>query len=260
MKKLGTIFLIIALQFVFITDVKAKLMIEVRKAEDGYITVKSDEELEKRIKIRIEKGNDKVTCDLLDVNEEVPYALTFGSGKYTIKIFENIEGNRYKVIKKFDLNVNIKNEKEVFLNSNNEVKWNEKDDAIKIARELTKDLKTEEEKIKAIYEYVILNMEYDFNKAETLNAFYKPDIDEILKDKKGICYDYSVVAAAMLRSVGVPTKLVKGYSEYTGDTYHAWNEILIGDKWVVVDVTNDDYLSEKIFEREENKYYATAEY
>ena len=42
----------------------------------------------------------------------------------------------------------------------------------------------------------------------------------------------------MQRSQGLPTKLVKGYAKGV-DGYHAWNEVLIGGKWVVVDSTFD---------------------
>ena len=37
--------------------------------------------------------------------------------------------------------------------------------------------------------------------------------------KKGICFDYAALMAAMLRSQGVPIKLVVGY---TGKQCHAW--------------------------------------
>ena len=35
----------------------------------------------------------------------------------------------------------------------------------------------------------------------------------------GICFDYAALMAGMLRSQGVPCKLVIGYA---GDVYHAW--------------------------------------
>ena len=43
----------------------------------------------------------------------------------------------------------------------------------------------------------------------------------------------------MLRSIGIPTKLVKGYKNDI-DGYHAWNEVYISEKgWVIVDTTYD---------------------
>ena len=60
------------------------------------------------------------------------------------------------------------------------------------------------------------------------------------KDKDGICYDFSVVFAAMLRTQGIETKLIKGYSTKV-DGYHAWNQIYDSEKeeWYTVDSTYD---------------------
>ncbi|MBU5438687.1 transglutaminase domain-containing protein [Tissierella sp. MSJ-40] len=42
----------------------------------------------------------------------------------------------------------------------------------------------------------------------------------------------------MLRSQGIPTKLVKGYKNDL-KAYHAWNEVLLDNNWVIVDTTYD---------------------
>ena len=55
-------------------------------------------------------------------------------------------------------------------------------------------------------------------------------VDKVLEAKKGICFDYSAVMAAMLRSQGIPCKLVIGYA---GTVYHAWINVYIeGVGWV----------------------------
>ena len=48
--------------------------------------------------------------------------------------------------------------------------------------------------------------------------------DSILKSKKGVCEHYAVLTAAMLRSVGIPCKMVKGAMKRSdGKTEgHAW--------------------------------------
>ena len=45
----------------------------------------------------------------------------------------------------------------------------------------------------------------------------------------------------MLRSQGIPTKLVKGYSDNV-DGYHAWNEVYINEEWITIDTTLDAVL------------------
>lgn len=59
-----------------------------------------------------------------------------------------------------------------------------------------------------------------------------------MQAKKGICYDYSSTLAGILRSNNIPTKVVMGFAPEI-DTLHAWNEILVDGKWVVVDTTYD---------------------
>ena len=61
--------------------------------------------------------------------------------------------------------------------------------------------------------------DYDKEKAATVKSGYLPVLDEVLKEKKGICFDYASLMTGMLRSQGVPCKLVVGYA---GTAYHAW--------------------------------------
>ena len=60
---------------------------------------------------------------------------------------------------------------------------------------------------------------YDGEKAAAVTAGYLPDVDKVLEEGKGICFDYAALMTAMLRCQGVPTKLVIGYA---GTVYHAW--------------------------------------
>ncbi|MGN7382731.1 transglutaminase-like domain-containing protein [Paenibacillus sp. SAFN-117] len=53
-----------------------------------------------------------------------------------------------------------------------------------------------------------------------------------------MCYGYSSLFAAMLRSVGIPAKLVMGHSQYVTE-YHAWNEVYLNNEWVTIDTTID---------------------
>ena len=48
----------------------------------------------------------------------------------------------------------------------------------------------------------------------------RPDVDSVMAEKKGICFDYAALMASMLRSQGVPVKLVVGYTSQ--GVYHAW--------------------------------------
>ena len=82
----------------------------------------------------------------------------------------------------------------------------------------------------AIYNYVVSNFTYDYNKAATVQSGYLPVVDVTLATKSGICFDYAAVMTSMLRAQGIPTKLVIGYA---GNVYHAWVSIYIhGQGWI----------------------------
>jgi hypothetical protein len=64
------------------------------------------------------------------------------------------------------------------------------------------------------------------------------DATEILKTKEGVCRDYAVLTATLLRAAGVPSRLVSGLVYEVGSFYyHAWVEVWDGTSWVGVDST-----------------------
>lgn len=188
-------------------------------------------------KVTITKGNIKYTYDLKSNNQ---FPLQLGDGEYVIAILENISGNKYRVIEKEKVNLKLADKNKVFLQSIQIINWNEDMNAVNKARELTVNAKNDGEKVTAIYNYIISNYKYDYNKVNKINDDYIPSIEETMEASKGICYDYSALFAGMLRSVGVPAKLIMGYKKDV-KTYHAWNQIYLKDinKWITIDTTYD---------------------
>jgi transglutaminase-like putative cysteine protease len=187
--------------------------------------------------VRIEKGNQKQDY-ILDGNNNFP--LQFGDGEYTITVLENTNGNKYKQIEKEVFTLKSGNKNDVYLQSIQLINWNNEMNAIKKAKELTKNSKTDKEKVTEIYNYIVKNISYDYNKASTVAKGYVPSIDDVLKSSKGICYDYSSLFAGMLRSIDIPTKLVMGNNSEIKE-YHAWNEVYLKDigEWIIIDTTYD---------------------
>jgi transglutaminase/protease-like cytokinesis protein 3 len=64
-----------------------------------------------------------------------------------------------------------------------------------------------------------------------------PDPDATLAEGKGICFDYAALAAAMLRSQGIPCQLITGYVGEE-DLYHAWNRFYVEEKgWITAEIS-----------------------
>jgi hypothetical protein len=177
---------------------------------------------------------------------DIVFPLSQGNGTYRLYLCKNTSGNKYSVIESTSVTLNIDDELSPFLCSNYIIDWNAENEAIKKAGELTAGMEKPEDKIEAIYEYMVQNFSYDYDKMETVNdeenkdKAYVPSVDDTYASKTGICYDLSSLTAAMLRSVSVPAKVVTGYSKNT-IAYHAWNSIFFvtKDGWKTVDVTYD---------------------
>jgi len=109
----------------------------------------------------------------------------------------------------------------------------------------------DEEKVDAIFDWVVDNLTYDKELAKTVESGYLPDLEVTMKTKKGICFDYCALFSAMLRAQGIPTKLVIGKVQPEGIT-HSWSQVYLDGKWKWMDTTMDgkghkesDYTMEK---------------
>jgi transglutaminase-like putative cysteine protease len=72
-----------------------------------------------------------------------------------------------------------------------------------------------------------------------LDRGYAPAI-ATLESKSGDCTEHSVLLSALLRSVGIPTRIVDGVVvDHTNAGYHEWVEVDLGKGFVAVDPTFD---------------------
>lgn len=205
-----------------------KSVIDVSTMKDGYFTASYNGGTEKRIKVMVEKGTQRYTYDLKNNGESEVYPFQMGDGQYRLRVLRNTTGTKYSVLNTFNVDVKMENPHSPFLHSSQYVNYSESSNVVKTAREITKNAKTDLEKVDIIYGYVVNAMKYDTYKAKTVQSGYLPDVDMVVAAKKGICFDYAAVMAAMTRSLGIPTKLVTGYVA-PNNGYHAWNEVYIED-------------------------------
>lgn len=202
--------------------------IDASHISEGYIIVSYTGTNEK-VKLQI-TGPDEVvyTYDLHGDYETFP--LTAGSGSYTVGVFENIEGTSYSTLFTQTIDVKIDDEFGPYLYANQYVNFNGDSKVVEKAEELSKPCNDDLEVIEQVYNYMISNFTYDYDKAESVQSGYLPDVDEVFEAQTGICFDYAAVMAAMLRSQRIPTRLEVGYA---GDVYHAWISTYIEEQgWV----------------------------
>jgi len=192
-------------------------------------------------------------------NEEIWFI--DGIGEYQVSVLVHKEGRRYT----FGPTVHVQNTVDVnrFLVPTLHVESNN-EKIITLAKEITKDSRTDIEKAKSIYDWVTANIVYDYKKyIRQINNNYDNVYGALntLETKTGVCYDYAALVAALGRASGLQVKMIKGNFKSTyRNELHAWNEIYISeeDKWITVDSTfgasmQSNYFDNKDFYKNHEK-------
>lgn len=222
------------------------VFMDASNAAKGYIMLKYKTATDKRIKARITKDNGEIyTYDIATTGEFNVLPLTQGSGSYKISVYRNISGNEYTTVYAKSLAVAEVDEFTPFLYPNQYVNFTADSQTVKIAEKLVEKAQTELDVVSAVYNYTVKEISYDYEKAKTVQSGYLPTVDEILAKKTGICFDYAAVMCAMLRSHGIPTKLVIGYA---GEVYHAWISVYIKNVGWVNNIIQFDGVNWKLMD------------
>ena len=104
-----------------------------------------------------------------------------------------------------------------------------------LADEICVGCETDEEKVQAIYQWIMHNFEYNYDYYAFIQYF---NVRQTLRTHKGVCYDFSNLFAALCRSQNIPCYVVDGVS-YETAAHHTWNRVYYNSSWWDVDVTND---------------------
>ena len=129
-------------------------------------------------------GESRYTYNLKADGSIESFPLQMGNGWYTVCVLENSEGNEYRYLFIKTVNAAINNENDVYLNSIQNINWNYEMEAIKKASELFSGLDAQEQKIKAVYDFITEKIRYDYEKMRNVDTSYVPDIDNTLQAKE----------------------------------------------------------------------------
>ena len=208
--------------------------IDFSATSSGYIAlqVKSGD----RLKFQIVKGEETYTYDLPADGTVTVFPLNMGDGDYQFRLMRQVEGTKYAEAWAETKSVALEDEFTPYRRPNQIVNYSADSDCVAEAYEVTKTCETDLEIAAAVYAYLVDNITYDYDKAETVQSGYLPDPDSTLKTKNGICFDYAALAASMMRSQGVPCQVITGYVG-AEELYHAWNRFYIKNEgWLTVEI------------------------
>lgn len=209
------------------------LTVDLSSLSEGYLALRARSE--KQLKFQVECGEMKYNYTVPGDDTAVFLPINMGSGDYRLRLMENVSGNKYSCIWMEQTHVELQDEFSPFLVPSQLVPYGEDSQCVELARSLASDCGKDSDVVAAIYGYLVEHITYDHAKAASVQPGYLPDPDETLATGTGICFDYASLAAAMMRSLGIPCKLIMGYVD--GSMYHAWNCFYLQDQgWVTVQI------------------------
>lgn len=213
---------------------KGGTKIDYSTAAQGYVRI-SNTTAKKRLKVQIVKNNSTYNYDLKNGGKVEIFPLQLGEGSYKLRVLGNTTGNKYTPLAEKTIDVKLASAFAPFLHPNQYVMYGNDWAVVKKTAQIVQGKKTDQEKIAAIYEYIVKNIKYDYEKAKTVQPGYLPNVDQTLASGKGICFDYAALLTAMLRSQGIASRMIIG-TVSPKDINHAWNEIYTEDGWVIVKI------------------------
>ena len=199
---------------------------------------------EKRLKFQVVKDGETYNYNLASDGTPSIFPLQCGDGEYRFRVMENIVEKKYAELYSKTVNVCLEDSFAPFLRPSDYVNYKRDSECVRKAEELAQTAGTPLGLVAKVYDYVCSNVRYDDYLAQTVKSGYLPVPDNTLKSGKGICFDYAALAAAMLRSQGIPTRMVFGYVA-PDQLYHAWNMFYTEETgWVAVkfEVTADSWV------------------
>jgi hypothetical protein len=113
---------------------------------------------------------------------------------------------------------------------------------IGIAREITRNVKTDRARGRALYDHVLAHMRYD----QSGKGWGRGDALYACDARTGNCTDYHAYFIALCRAIKIPARFAIGFTIPANRNkgiikgYHCWAEFHAGDKWVPVDISEAD--------------------
>lgn len=193
--------------------------VDYSNSSDGYVMVKYEGDNPK-IKMQIiMAGTEPYTYDITPNIGYVAFPFSLGNGSYEVSVLTNVEGDRYAKAVSETIDVALSDPLAPFLRPGQFSNFTADSALVSKAVEISAGAKSDLGAVERMFLFVTDHVEYDYDKAATVQSGYIPNPDDTLATGKGICFDYASLMTSMLRSQGIPCELTVGFA---GDVYHAW--------------------------------------
>ncbi len=122
--------------------------------------------------------------------------------------------------------------------------------------ETISEIEFDEDTVKCVFKWIANNIRYDVKKLNAIksgslikkNSKFKTEeeykeylLRKVIKQKKGICEDYSLLFKSILDELGYESFVIEGYTKTNGRVNrkigHAWNAVKVNKEWRLYDLT-----------------------
>jgi len=229
-------------------NANARAEVDFSNASDGYVMARWIGATTADVRVVIVGPNNvQYQYRLNTAGQWEAFPLSGGNGNYIVRVMERVEGTRFAVTNTVNISLTLTDELAPFLRPNQFVNFNANSTAVAHANNLVRESRSVLQSVTLVYNWVVENISYDTELANTVQSGYVPDLEHVMNVRRGICFDYAALMTAMLRSQGIPTRLVIGY---VGTVRHAWISVFTeetgwinnliqfdGNEWHLMDPT-----------------------
>ena len=213
--------------------VEGYVTVNIGNVSRGYFKVRNESDAEALVKIMSYAHGEPDFFNLAGNNDWEVFPLTRGDGVYTIQVLEYYGDRVFKVVFSHDVYVNLENQNLPFLYPSRYVNFSVYSEAVAVASRLAGRAGSDLEIVQLVYDYITTNIDFDLEFAMAVYSGFVlehiPNADATLAAGTGICFDFAVLMAAMLRSQNIPTRLEIGY---VLGIFHAWVAVYVpGANW-----------------------------
>ena len=209
-------------------------IIDYGNASLGYVMVQKGTDVKTKIRVQGPNGGVYQRYILPAAGQFYGIPLQMGSGTYTVSVYQQV-GDKYAQICTTTFDVSITSGYTLYPNIY--ANYGNSSAAVRKGFGLCMNAGSDLDKVKSVYNWIVSNISYDYAKASSVSAAYVPNPDATLSSRTGICFDYACLMATMLRSQGIPTRIVFGYA---GGAFHAWNDVYIRNTgWISVGIPSN---------------------
>jgi len=120
----------------------------------------------------------------------------------------------------------------------------------KLAYAITKDARSDNDKVLAIYKWITFNISYDNElrlSPKLQKEFYTSEenvLKKVLERKMALCGGYAFLFKSLCENIGISAEVIHGFTkDYSGKIRktekpnHTWNAVKLNGTWLLLDIT-----------------------